>query len=414
MFLQRKSTTLGLGLLAWSLTALGADTVRIAYIGMLSGPFALVGEDILKSFRGAADMVNAQGGVLGNKLIAVVGFDGKGTPQDSVIALNQAIDQNFQFVTAAVSSVAHALGNTIAKHNERNPGQRVLFLDFQATDPALTESKCNFWHFRFAAHAGMELNVLTDYIARQSSVSRIYLINPDNPYGQAARSIAREMLAAKRPDVQIVGDDLIPLGKVKDFAPYISKIRASDADSVLTGNWGNDLALLMKAGEETGLKVNYYALIAYLLGTPSVIAGSGADRLKTITLGFNINDEKNPYRQYVFDFQTRYKALSNFDYAPAIRVVEMLAKAIDQARTTDPLKVAYALEGMRYQGPGGETWMRADDHQLIAPIEIASLVKVGQAGVSYDVEGTGYGWKTEVRVEGKDTALPTTCRMDRP
>ena len=92
----------------------------------------------------------------------------------------------------------------------------------------------------------------------------------------------------------------------------------------------------------------------------------------------------------------------------------MLAKAIDQVGTTDPLKVAYALEGMRYQGPGGETWMRADDHQLIAPIEIASLVKVGQAGVSYDVEGTGYGWKTEVRVEGKDTALPTTCRMDRP
>lgn len=414
MFLTQKKTLFGIVLLAWSLTASGADTVRIAYIGMLSGPFALVGEDILKSFRGAADMVNAQGGALGNKQIEVVGFDGKGTPQDSVIALNQAIDQKFQFVTAAVSSVAHALSNTIAKHNERNPGQRVLFLDFQATDPALTESKCNFWHFRFAAHAGMELNVLTDYIARQSSVSRIYLINPDNPYGQAARSIAREMLAAKRPDIQIVGDDLIPLGKVKDFAPYVSKIRASAADSVLTGNWGNDLALFMKAGEETGLRVNYYALIAYLLGTPSVIAGSGSDRLKTITLGFNINDEKNPYRKYVADFKTRYKAMSNFDYAPAIRVVEMLAKAIDQAGTTDPLKVAYALEGMRYQGPGGETWMRADDHQLIAPIEIASLVKVGQAGVSYDVEGTGYGWKTEVRVEGKDTALPTTCRMDRP
>ena len=414
MFLNRKQTLFGLGLLAWSLTASGADTVKIAYIGMLSGPFALVGEDILKSFRGAADMVNAQGGVLVNKQIEVVSFDGKGTPQDSVIALNKAIDQKFQFVTAAVSSVAHALINTITKHNERNPGQRVLFLDFQATDPALTESKCNFWHFRFAAHAGMELNVLTDYIARQSSVSRIYLINPDNPYGQAARSIAREMLAAKRPDVQIVGDDLIPLGKVRDFAPYVSKIRASDADSVLTGNWGNDLALLMKAGAETGLKVDYYALIAYLLGTPSVIAGSGSDRLKTITLGFNINDEKNPYRQYVVDFKTRYKALSNFDYAPAIRVVEMLEKAIDQAGTTDPLKVAYALEGMRYQGPGGETWMRADDHQLIAPIEIASLVKVGQPGVSYDVEGTGYGWKTEVRVEGKDTALPTTCKMNRP
>jgi branched-chain amino acid transport system substrate-binding protein len=104
----------------------------------------------------------------------------------------------------------------------------VLFFDYNALDPALTESKCNFWHFRFEAHADMQVNVLTDYLARQTSVHKVYLINQDYAYGQAVRRAAKEMLAVKRPDIQIVGDDLVPLGKVKDFAPYVAKIRASE------------------------------------------------------------------------------------------------------------------------------------------------------------------------------------------
>ena len=38
--------------------------------------------------------------------------------------------------------------------------------------------------------------------------------------------------------MKVVGDELIPLGKVKDFSPYITKIKASGAQALLTGNWG--------------------------------------------------------------------------------------------------------------------------------------------------------------------------------
>ena len=58
------------------------------------------------------------------------------------------------------------------------------------------------------------------------------------------------MLAAKRPDIEIVGDELHPLFKVSDFSPYIAKIKASGADTVITGNWGPDFALLLKAAAE--------------------------------------------------------------------------------------------------------------------------------------------------------------------
>lgn len=401
-------------LLSWSLSVAAADTIRIAYIGMLSGPFALVGEEVLKTFRAAADLVNARGGVLGGRTIGIVAFDGKGTPQGSLLALNQAIDQGIPFVTAAVSSVAHALTGAIARHNEREPDRRVLFLDFQATDPALTEEKCNFWHFRFSAHAGTELDVLTTYMARSAGLRSIYLVNPDNPYGQAASRIARELLAAKRPDVTIVGDDLVPLGKVKDFSPYIAKIRAARADGVLTGNWGMDLSLLVKAGRDVDLDVTFFSLIAYLPGTPAVIAGKGAERVKTVTLGFDLNRTANPFRARNAAFKARYRTVSNFDYAPAIRVVEMLAAAIQRAGTADPLRVALALENTRYADAAGEIWMRAEDHQLVAPIEIASLAPVGSEGVSVDVENSGFGWKVEMRSESTEAVPPVRCTMQRP
>lgn len=92
----------------------------------------------------------------------------------------------------------------------------------------------------------------------------------------------------------------------------------------------------------------------------------------------------------------------------------MLAKAMNDAKSVDPLKVARALEDMKYQSDTGEVWMRADDHQLMQPIYLATFTKTGGKDVKIDAEGTGFGWKTDARVETADTVMPTTCKMDRP
>ncbi len=221
------------------------------------------------------------------------------------------------------------------------------------------------------------------------------------------------MLAARLPDIQTVGDDLVPLGKVKDFAPYIAKIRAAGADSVLTGNWGNDLSLLIKAGTEAGLKVPYYTLLAGLVGTPAAIGPAGAGLVKTIS-PWHINAADATWEKTLLEFKTKYKSTSNMDYLPAIRTVEMLARAIQQTGSADPVKVAFALEGMEYVGPSGKSWMRYDDHQLIAPIYVLGFTKAGQADAKHDVDGTGYGWKTQAMVEAKDATPPLRCQMERP
>lgn len=258
-----------------------ADTIKLAVIDPFSGAFALQGETSLRHIQMAIDEVNAAGVVLGGSKIEITALDSKGSAQEALIALKQAADQGIRIVMQGVGvHVAHALIEAIAKHNQRNPDRSVLYLNYSAPDPALTNEKCNFWHFRFDSHTDMKLDALTTALARSTNARRVYLINQDYAYGQRISLVGKEMLAKKRTDIEIVGNELHPLAKIKDFAPYVSKIKASGADTVLTGNWGNDLALLIRAGGEAGLQVTYYTLYAHINGMARAIGPAGSDRVK--------------------------------------------------------------------------------------------------------------------------------------
>lgn len=390
-----------------------ADPIKIAFVGGLSGPSALQGEEQLKGFFAAADLVNSQGGVLGGQKFEIVPFDNKANPQESLIVLRQAMDQDIRYVASTISSVAHAISEAVAKHNARNPDHPVVFLNFNALDPALTEAKCNFWHFRFEVNSDTQVDVLTNSMAKQRSLRKVYLINQDYAYGQSVSRTAREMLARKRPDIQLVGDDLVPLLKVKDFAPYVSKIRASGAEAVLTGNWGNDLSLLIKASKEANLPATYYTLLGALFGTPAAIGSAGADRVITVA-SWHLNAADPAWEQRLIQYAEKYKSTSDMAYLPPFRVLGMLATAIDKAGSQDPAKVAHMLEGAKYAGPSGDSWMRADDHQIIAPLYLMSFVKAGRANAKHDAEGTGYGWRTEELAAAQAIAPPIRCQMERP
>jgi branched-chain amino acid transport system substrate-binding protein len=344
----------------------------------------------------------------------VVTVDSKSGPQVALISLKQMTVQGRRFVVLGYGShVALALSDGVSKHNSRNPDQSILFLNYGAVDPSLTNDKCSFWHFRFDADTDMKMQALTSYMAQQKNIKKVYLLNQDYAFGQGVSRAAKAMLAQKRPDIEIVGDDLHPVGKVKDFAPYVSKIKASGADSIITGNWGNDLSLLVKAVKETGLKADLYTYYAGIVGGPTAIGQAGEDVRQVSMWHNNVGDAGSnalaeAYRKRFPDVK------DDFFFLSLMNGVEMLAKAMNQAKSTDPAKVAKALEGMKFHSITGEVEMRADNHELIQPLFISSFVKAGGKGVKYDVERTGMGFKTEGRIEAKDTALPTTCKMERP
>ena len=395
-----------------ALPCTSADSIRIAEIDAFSGPFADQGISFQNHVRMAVDDINSRGGVLGGRKLELVTFDGKANPQESLLALQQVIDQDIRIlVQASGSAVAAATIDAIAKNNARNPEHSMLYLNMGALDPALTNDKCSFWHFRFIPHGDMILQLLTDAIAQRKDIRTVYLINQDYAWGQSVSRDAKAMLAKKRPDVRIVGDDLHSLGKVKDFSPYVAKIKASGADAVVTGNWGNDLNLLVRASKETGLKADLYAPLSYMQGGPTAMGEAGADRVKMVST-WHANVDNNALERYAADYRARYKA--DWTWLPVKYTIDMLATAINQAQSADPLAVGKALEDLRIKGPTGEAWMRREDHQLIAPMYLATFAKAGQPAVRNDAEGTGYGWKTDLRMEGRDVAPATTCRMQRP
>src|SRR5581483_5429469 len=344
-----------LSIAALSCSAGAADTVKIAVIDPLSGPFANVGEAMVRHVQLAIDMVNARGGVLGGTKFELVTLDSKSSPQEAQLALKQAIDQGVHYINQTNgSNVAGALVDAVNKHNERNPDKAVLYMNTGAVDPALTNDKCSFWHFRFDADADMKMAALSDAIAQNKQVKKLYLINQDYAFGQAVAKAGHEMISKKRPDVQIVGDELHPLGKIKDFAPYVAKIKAAQADTVLTGNWGNDMTLLVKSARDAGYTPEFYTYYAGGLGSPPALGDAGLGHLKQVTQ-FHSNIGTEMADKLVNAYKQRFKdSKDDLYFTTHLIAIEMLAKAMEQAKSTDPLKVAKALEGMKIQHAAGE------------------------------------------------------------
>ena len=392
--------------------AAGAENVKIAFLDALSGAFAPPGQTALKNFQMVADVANQQKWAGPGNTFEVVGFDGKGSPQESLTQLKTVIDQGYRYVTqGGGSGVALALIDAINKHNERNPGKELVYLDFAALDPDLTNSKCSFWHFRFEPNSDMRMEALTSYVAKDQGIKKIYILGQNYALGRQVSRAAKEYLKRKRPDIEIVGDDLHPIATVKDFSPYVAKIKASGADAVITGNWGNDLALLIRAAKDADLKAHFFTYTAYTTGVPTAMGAAGVDRVKNVS-NWNINNETFAGKEIAEAFKKKY----NEDYwlMSSHSVIAMLSKAIKETGSTDPVKVAFAMEGMTVKSFNGDVEMRKTDHQAQQPIYIATWAKTNGKDVKYDQENTGFGWKTDQKISTYVAAQPTSCQMKRP
>lgn len=392
--------------------AYAQDTVKIGYIDPLSGGGASIGEGGLKTFQYLADEINGQGGILGHK-VEIVPLDNKVNPQESLIQAQKAIDSGIHYITQGNgSSVAAALEDFVTKNNSRNPGKELLYFNYAAVDPSLTNEKCSFWHFRWDASSDIKMEALTNYMKNTPSIKKVYLINQDYSFGQSVRTEARKMLAAKRPDIKIVGDELHPLLKVTDFSPYIAKIKASGADSVVTGNWGQDIALLLKAAADAGLKVNWYTYYAGGAGGPTAIKQAGLDHQV-----FQINEGiPNAGYKPAVDFEKTFRAKVGMSlwYPRAVNEMRMFKLAAEKAKSLDPVKVAAALEGLKFEPlDGGEGFMRKEDHQFFQPIYISSFGSLAK-NEPFDEENTGWGWHLVAKIDTPQTMVPTTCKMKRP
>jgi branched-chain amino acid transport system substrate-binding protein len=385
------------------------ETVKIAMIEGLSGPFANVGQNQLKSWQFITDRYNGAKNAAGVKL-EVVGMDSKGSPQEALNTFKAAVDQGFRYITQGNGSgAALALSDAVAKHNARNPGKEVVYLNYAAVDPALTNERCSYWHFRLDADTSQKMEALTSFMKDQPTVKKVFLLNQNYSHGQQVSKYFKDAMARKRPEVQIVGDDLHPLGQVKDFAPYVAKMKQAGADSLVTGNWGQDLTLLVKAMNDAGLKIPMYAYYPAVSGTPTVLAAGGGAEVYQISYAHS--NYTGELSAITADYQKKFG--DDFYTFSIFNGVKMLTEGMAKAKSTDPVKVAAAMSGMRFEGFNGESEMRKLDHQMQQGLYISKWQKV-DAKNKYSVEKTGYTFAPVKYIEAYVASTPTSCDMKRP
>ena len=393
------AVAVGAAVFSLQVSAQTQPTIKLVYTDPLSGPFAQVGDANLKQWQYVISYINATGGALGRKF-ELIPFDSKTQPAEALLALKAATDMNAPFlVHCSGSNIAAALIEAVNKHNARNPDNRILYINCGAVANELTNEQCSFWHFRFDLNVGQKIETLVRALPKD--IKKVYLLNQDYLFGQSVQRDVKTYVQKLRPDVQIVGDELIPLGKIKDFSPYITKIKAAGAQALITGNWGPDVNLLLKAGFEAGADLRYYTLYTHLAGGPTAIGPAGDGKVLSV-MPFTENLAPQLKNEQAERFTKTFRDANKFEYLQA---------AIVKAGSTDPTKIAFALEGLAQKDfLGYDTVMRKDDHQFISEYIVGSFSK----GVKYDAEGTGLGWRPDSIILAKDLMQPTTCKMKRP
>lgn len=401
--------------------------VKLALIEGLSGANANGGEAVFRNLVWAVERVNARGGVAPagggapKQLLALERMDSKGQTEEALSNLRLAIDGGARVVLQGNSSAtAAALIDAVNKHNEREPTKRVLFLNYSAVDPALTNEKCSFWHFRFDAHADMRMAALMQVIREDPALKSVYLIGQDYSFGQSVLREAKHQLGLQRPDIRIAGEELHPMLRIKDFAPYLAKIKASGAQAVITGNFSADLNLLVKAAREAGFEGKFYTFYGNALGAPAAIGDAGVGRVLAVA-DWLPNVQTKGAEAFYKSFRARFpQPEDDYVHLRMQLMVEALAQALDTAgrmakpgAALDIVAVAKALEQAQVTLGGQTGAMRTLDHQFQQPLVVGMMERQGTPGVPFDVEGSGYGFKVVKTLSAQAAEQATSCKMQR-
>lgn len=409
MSLARRGVLALVFLAAAAAHAQKSEIVKIAVIDPLSGLAAVTGVNQLKTAEFFAGVLNRSRG--GNEpRYEVFGLDSKLNAADAVAQVQVAIGRGARYIVQGNgSAVALGISEAVARHNEANPGKEVIYVNQAAIDPALTNEKCNFWHFRIDADVTMRMEAVSAFVKDRPDIRKVYLLNQDYSFGRQVSKYAREGIKAKRPDVEIVGDEFVPLSQLRDFTTHVARIKASGADTILTGNWGNDMSLLAKAAIDGGYAGKFITFYADRAGAPQAFGAAGLGRVYVVAASHgNMGGMADLLGQR---FKQQFK--EDLQSPQVIYSLMLISEGIKKARTTEAVRVATAMEGLGFQGFNGEITVRGQDHQSQQGM---FLLVMGKTSTKYPngLESTDYTLIPEKRYEAYVASTPTSCQMVRP
>lgn len=393
-------------------SAAQADNLRVALIESFSGPQAATGLASRSAARYAVERINTAGGWQGQKL-ELAEYDNQGTPAGAADKVRAAIAEGVQIMMQGNSSaIAAQITEDVRKHNLRNPGKEAIFLSLGAVALELTGEKCHYYHFRLGPNSQVAIRALTSAMKDAKALGpRVYVIGQNYSAGI-------DMEAAFVADVQasgavVVEKTLHDVNKIQDFAPWVAKIKAANVDTVLTGNWSNDLLFLMKTTKSSGLKVRFGTLF---LDQPGNLANAG-DSAEGHFVSHPFNVEANAAADAMGnDYKSKNGTFPVYIQPAVIFGIRFLGEALKKVKPEggklNVNALAKALEETKYLSPVGEWSMRSSDHQAQLPL----VVSIVSPDARYKVDGTALGFKpikvfTAAEIS---TPLQASCKMNRP
>jgi branched-chain amino acid transport system substrate-binding protein len=390
-----------------------AAPVKIAVLESLSGPQASTGLAYRAAVRYAVDKLNASGGWNGQP-VQLLEYDNQGGPAGASDKLKAAAADGVQIIVQGGSSaIGGQITEDVRKFNLRNPGHEIMYVNVGAEAAELTGEKCNFYHFRFAANAQVRTKALVLAMKQAKALgTKVYSINQNYSWGQDMEKAIVDNAALG--GYTVVEKTLHDVNKIQDFSPYVAKISASGADTVFTGNWSNDLLLLMKAAKAAGLKVRFGTVYLDQAGNIATAGEQAAGHFVAQT--FNAEAAGAEGDRFVADYKAKSGHMPVATEPQTVFGLDMVADALKRTKPENGAlnvnALARTLETTRLKTPMGELSMRAADHQVLLPIVVSMVSK----DAKYKADETDLGFKPVKTFTAEEAASPTqaTCKMQRP
>jgi branched-chain amino acid transport system substrate-binding protein len=390
-----------------------AAPVKVAVLESLSGPQASTGQAYRAAVRYAIDRLNASGGWNGEP-VQLLEYDNQGGPAGASDKLKAAAADGVQIVVQGGSSaIGGQITEDVRKHNLRNPGKEIIYVNVGAEALELTGEKCNFHHFRFAGNAQVRTKALVLAMKQAQTLgTRVYSINQNYSWGQDMEQAIVDN--AGLGGYQVVEKTLHDVNKIQDFAPYVAKISASGADTVITGNWSNDLLLMMKAAKAAGLKARFGTVFLDQVGNVATAGEQAAGHFVAQT--FNAEAAGAEGDRFMADYKAKSGHLPVATEPQTVFGLEMVADALKRTKpeggALNVNALARTLETTRLKTPMGEASMRASDHQVLLPLVVSVLTK----DAKYKADDTSLGFKPVKTFTAEEASTPAqaSCKMQRP
>lgn len=398
---------------ALACAATQAAPLKIALVETLSGPASPTGQLFRMSLRYSLDIINTSGGWNGVP-VQLMEYDNQGGPAGAADKVKAAIaDGAHMIVQGAASSVAGQITEDVRKHNLRNPGKEVVFLNVGGEANEFVGEKCHYFHVRFSPYATLRMKALMGVMRAEKVMGdEVFAMNQNYSWGQDIEKATIEYGPSM--GYKVVDKVLHDLNKVQDFSPYVAKIAASKADTVVTGNWGNDLLLLMKAAKSAGLKARFATTF---LDQPGNIGNAGETALgHYVVHSFNAEAAGAAGEKYVNDIKAKTGQAPTFVMPHTINGMRLVGEALKatkaEAGNFSARAFMPALLAAKASTPLGDISIRAADHQVILPM----VVSVVSKDAKYKVDGTDMGFKPVKVMSGPEAAAAVfdSCKMTKP